>query len=157
MKVEFWVVGKTQETYLQTGIAHYQKRLTHYLPFQMIILPDIKQSKNLSSAQLKEKEGQLVLDKIQNSDQLILLDENGKSFSSMDFASWIDKQLQGSARRLIFLVGGAYGFSEKVYQRANLKLSLSKMTFSHQMVRLFFLEQLYRGMTILRNEPYHNP
>jgi 23S rRNA (pseudouridine1915-N3)-methyltransferase len=156
MKVYFWVIGKTNERYLQTGIELYAKRLGHYLPFEMEVLPDIRQAKNLKSEQLKEKEGAYLLNRLKNDDLLILLDEKGKQFDSVSFATYLDRQLQMPYRRLIFQVGGAYGFSDAVYQRANAKLALSKMTFSHQMVRLFFLEQLYRAMTILRNEPYHN-
>lgn len=156
MKVLFWVIGKTNEQYLNSGIDIYAKRLGHYLPFEMEVLPDVRQAKNLSSQQLKEKEGAYLLNRLKNDDLLILLDEKGKQFDSVSFASYLDRQLQMPYRRLIFQVGGAFGFSEAVYKRANAKLALSKMTFSHQMVRLFFLEQLYRAMTILRNEPYHN-
>lgn len=156
MKVHFWAIGKTNEAYLSTGIDVYARRLQHYLPFDMEVLPDIRQAKNLSPEQLKQKEGEALLSRLKNDDLLILLDENGKSFTSVDFAAFLERQLQLPYRRLIFQVGGAFGFSEAVYQRANAKLALSKMTFSHQMVRLFFLEQLYRAMTILRNEPYHN-
>lgn len=156
MKVFFWVIGKTNEKYLHTGIDIYTKRLGHYLPFEMEVLPDVRQAKKLSSEQLKQKEGDYLLGRLKNDDLLILLDENGKQFDSVGFASYLDRQLQTPYRRLIFQVGGAFGFSEAVYQRANARLALSKMTFSHQMVRLFFLEQLYRAMTILKNEPYHN-
>ena len=156
MKVEFWVIGKTNEAYLETGIRLYQKRIPHYLPFDYQIIPDVKKAGKKKPAELKQLEGKLVLDRLKPNDQLILLDETGKSFSSEAFAQYINKCLQLPKRRLIFLVGGAYGFDEALYQRANAKLSLSAMTFSHQMVRLFFLEQLYRAMTILRNEPYHN-
>lgn len=156
MKVFFWVIGKTNEKYLSTGMEVYTRRLGHYLPFEMEILPDVKQAKHLSSEQLKQKEGEYLLNRLKNDDLLILLDEKGKQFDSVAFATYLDRQLQMPYRRLIFQVGGAFGFSEAVYKRANAKLALSKMTFSHQMVRLFFLEQLYRAMTILRNEPYHN-
>lgn len=157
MKVIFRVIGKTNERYLKEGMEVYAKRLSHYLPFKMEVLPDVRQAKKLNSDQLRLKEGEILLAQVKNEDLLILLDENGKSFSSVKFASYLDRQLQMPYRRLIFQVGGAFGFSEEVYQRANAKLALSQMTFSHQMVRLFFLEQLYRAMTILRNEPYHNP
>lgn len=156
MKVEFWVVGKTQFSYLSEGMEIYEKRLRKYLPFKMIVLPDIKNAKNLSAQELKKKEGDLILSKIEKGDLLILLDENGKTFSSQKFAKWLNQQLQHSARKMIFLVGGAYGFSEKVYQRSQQKIALSEMTFSHQMVRLFFIEQFYRALTILNNEPYHH-
>jgi 23S rRNA (pseudouridine1915-N3)-methyltransferase len=156
MKVEFWMVGKTNASYLTTGIEEYAKRLGRYLPFQMVVLPDPKGLKNASPERFKTVEGELILSKLKKEDFLVLLDENGKSYTSEAFAAFVDHKLQLSYRRLIFQVGGAYGFSDEVYERANGKLSLSKMTFSHQMVRLFFLEQLYRAMTILRNEPYHN-
>ena len=156
MKVELWMIGKTNKQYLKDGMAIYQKRLAKYIPFQVELLPDIKSAKNLKAFQIKKKEGEQILSKIDKKDFLILLDENGKSFTSIAFAKFIEQQLQTSYRKIIFLIGGAYGFSEEVYQRANYKIALSKMTFSHQMVRVFFMEQLYRAMTILRNEPYHN-
>ncbi|OAV44878.1 23S rRNA (pseudouridine(1915)-N(3))-methyltransferase RlmH [Lewinella sp. 4G2] len=156
MKVQVYYVGKTSEKYLREGEAIYQKRLRHYLPISFDILPDIRNAGKLSSEALKEKEGELILSKVNNEDGLILLDEGGKRFTSVKFSAWIDRQLQMPYRRLIFVVGGAFGFSDAVYQRANGKLSLSDMTFSHQMIRLFFAEQLYRGMSILRGEKYHN-
>ena len=156
MKVALWFIGKTSFSYLEEGMAIYQKRLKRYLPFQTELIPDVRNAKNLSAAALKAKEGQLVLSKLKEEAFLVLLDENGKALSSEGFAKFIDQQMQLSRRHLVFLIGGAYGFDEKIYQRANAQLSLSKMTFSHQMVRLFFIEQLYRGMTILRNEPYHH-
>jgi len=156
MKIEFWVVGKTQFQYLKEGIEIYEKRIKKYLPFQTIVLPDIKNAKNLSSTLLKEKEGKMILEKIEKGDLLILLDEKGKEFSSEKFAFWLNQKLQHSAKRIIFLVGGAYGFSKEVYSRSDQKIALSQMTFSHQMVRLFFIEQFYRALTILNNEPYHH-
>jgi 23S rRNA (pseudouridine1915-N3)-methyltransferase len=156
MKVHVYYIGKTSEAYLREGEAVYTKRLKHYLPVTFEVLPDVKGAGKMKADQLKEKEGELVLARLQSTDGLILLDEGGKQFGSVDFAHWLDKQLQRPYRRLVFLVGGAYGFPPAVYERANGKLSLSKMTFSHQMIRLFFAEQLYRGMTILRGEKYHN-
>lgn len=156
MKAELWVIGNTSFPYLKEGTAIYEKRLKHYLPFEYSIIPDIKNAKNRTNEQLKEKEGELILKKLDKGDWLILLDEGGKEFSSLKFAKYMESMLQQSHKRMIFLVGGAYGFSSDVYQRANAKMSLSKMTFSHQMVRLFVLEQLYRAMTILRNQPYHH-
>lgn len=156
MKVEFWVIGKTNETYFKEAIAVYHKRVKRYLPFSYQIIPDVKNAGKLSPDQLKQKEGESILSKLKSDDFLVLLDENGKSLTSTQFASWLDQKIQLSYKRLIFQIGGAYGFSPEVYNRANFKLSLSPMTFSHQMVRAFFLEQLYRAMTILRNEPYHN-
>ena len=156
MKVESWFIGKTTDAYLREGIDKYGKRLPHYIPFQMVVLPDIKQAGRLPALQLKRKEADMVLSRLKPQDGLILLDEGGRQMSSENLSIWFDKQLQMPYRRLILLVGGAFGFDESLYQRANGKLSLSPMTFSHQMVRLFLLEQLYRAMTILRNEPYHN-
>lgn len=156
MKIYFWAIGKTNEQYLQEGIAIFTKRLGHYLPFETSEWPDIKQAGKLSPSKLKEKEGQLILQKLKPDDYLILLDEKGKQFTSELFAEQLNKWLQLSHKRIIFLIGGAYGFAPDIYQRANQKMALSSMTFSHQMVRLFFVEQLYRGMTILKNQPYHN-
>jgi 23S rRNA (pseudouridine1915-N3)-methyltransferase len=156
MKVIFRTVGRTQEPYLQDGIRVFAKRLSHYLPFEQDVIPDLRKTKGFTPDQFKQREGEAILQRLDSADQLILLDEGGKSFTSEEFAQWLDRRLQQSARRLVFQVGGAYGFSSDVYQRAQAKVALSGMTFSHQMVRLFFLEQLYRAMTILRNEPYHN-
>ena len=156
MKVEFWVIGKTSESYLNNGIDIYSKRLNHYLKFEMVVIPDVKNPKNLDSSQLKSKEGELILKKLKNEDYLILLDEKGKEFTSVQFSKKLEKFQISGKKRVVFLVGGAFGFSPEIYQRANEKFSLSQMTFSHQMIRLFFLEQLYRAMTILRGEPYHN-
>ncbi|RMG78674.1 MAG: 23S rRNA (pseudouridine(1915)-N(3))-methyltransferase RlmH [Bacteroidetes bacterium] len=156
MKTELWMIGKTAFPYLREGMALYQKRLRHYLPFEVVTLPDLKKTKNLAPEQFREKEGELVLSKLKNEDFLLLLDERGRQFSSVDFARFFDQKQQLSHKRIVFLIGGAYGFSDAVYKRANFKWSLSKLTFSHQMIRLFVLEQLYRAMTILRGEPYHN-
>ncbi len=156
MKVELWSIGKTAFSYLEEGMAVYEKRLPHYLPFATAILPDIKNAGCLNPDQLKQKEGELVISRLKKEDLLVLLDERGKQLTSLEFSSFMEQKLQLGSRRLVFLVGGAFGFSEAIYQRADHKLSLSKMTFSHQMVRLFFLEQLYRAMTILRGEGYHN-
>ena len=150
------MIGKTSEKYLKEGIAIFEKRLGHYLPFDYKVIPDVKQAGKLKAAQLKNKEAEQVLKSLNNDDYLILLDEHGKELGSLAFANYMEKLLQIPSKRVIFMVGGAFGFSEEFYDRANAKLSLSKMTFSHQMIRLFFVEQLYRAMTILRNEPYHN-
>ena len=155
MKIELWAIGKTSEKYLETGIGIFEKRLKNYLPFSFTILPDIK-TRQTDNARLKQEEGKMVLAKINPEDYLVLLDERGKEDSSTALANWLERRLSASDRRLIFLIGGAFGFSPDVYARANEQLALSKLTFSHQMVRLFFLEQLYRAMTILKNEPYHN-
>lgn len=156
MKTELWVIGKTNEKYLLDGIAIYEKRLQHYLSFTLVVFADVKNAKNLSPTQLKEKEGDIFLSKINPADIVILLDERGKMLTSVQFADFLEKKNIQSQKKLVFIVGGAFGFSEEMYARANEKLSLSTMTFSHQMIRLFFVEQLYRAMTILNNEPYHN-
>ena len=156
MKVELWMIGKTAFAYLDEGMAIYEKRLKRYLPLNVEVIADVKNAKSLSPVELKKKEGALILKKLKDDDLLILLDENGKSFGSVQFANYLEQQLQSSKKRLVFQIGGAFGFSEEIYKRANAKISLSKMTFSHQMIRLFFIEQLYRGMTILKGEPYHN-
>ena len=156
MKIEIWAIGKTQDAYIQTGLDHYLKKLKHYLPVDWQVWPDVRSQSHWSPEQFKQKEGELILEKLKPGDWLVLLDENGRQFTSEGFAIWMEQLLNLSCRRLIFLIGGAYGFSTTIYERADAQLALSKMTFSHQMVRLFFLEQLYRGMSILRNEPYHN-
>lgn len=156
MQIKLIAIGKTDNNQLQALIEDYKKRLGFYIKFQLEIIPDLKKVKHLSEAQQKEKEGELILNKIQNSDVLILLDENGKQMDSIGFSNYLQKHLNSGIKQLIFVIGGPYGFSETLYQRANGKLGLSKMTFSHQMVRLFFIEQLYRGFTILKNEPYHH-
>lgn len=156
MTIKLFAIGKTDNKELSFLIDSYNKRLAHYIKFQFEIIPDIKNAKNLSEEQQKQKEGELILNKISNSDVLILLDENGKQFDSVNFANYLQKHMNSGIKVLCFVIGGPYGFSEAIYNRANGKVSLSKMTFSHQMVRLFFVEQLYRGFTILRNEPYHH-
>lgn len=156
MKICLLVIGKTDEEYLQKGIELFMKRIPHYISFDMKVIPDLKNSKNLSEEQQKAKEGELILLQLIPSDDLLLLDEQGLETSSVDFARFLEKKMISGIKRLVFLIGGPYGFSESVYARANGKVSLSKMTFSHQMVRLIFLEQLYRAMTILKGEPYHH-
>lgn len=156
MNIRLLTIGKTDNKSLQTLIDDYTKRLSFYVKFDLEIIPDIKNVKNLSEAQQKEKEGELILSKITPTDQLILLDENGKTFSSVGFSDFLQKKMNAGTKTLVFVIGGPYGFSETVYQKAQGKVSLSEMTFSHQMVRLFVIEQIYRGFTILRNEPYHH-
>lgn len=156
MNIKLLAVGKTDDKNLQTLIENYQKRLSFYVKFDLEIIADIKNAKNLSEAQQKEKEGELILSKVTASDHLILLDEKGKSFTSVGFSDFLQKKMNSGIKTLVFVIGGPYGFSETVYQRAESKISLSEMTFSHQMVRLFIIEQLYRAFTILRNEPYHH-
>jgi 23S rRNA (pseudouridine1915-N3)-methyltransferase len=156
MKITLILNGKTEEDYLLTGISAYEKRLKHYIPFETIVIPALKNTKALSIEQQKDKEGELLFKEIQSTDRLILLDEGGKEYNSVDFSGFLQQQMNTGIKNLVFLVGGPYGFSDEVYKRANGKISLSRMTFSHQMVRLFFVEQIYRGMTILKNEPYHH-
>lgn len=155
MKITLLVVGKTTDIHIENLIQEYQKRLTHYIPFTIQVIPELKNTKALTTDQQKQAEGELILRAITSANDLVLLDEHGKEFRSIEFADYLQKKMS-SGRDLIFVVGGPYGFSEAVYQRANGKISLSKMTFSHQMVRLFFVEQTYRAMTILRGEPYHH-
>ena len=156
MNIKLIAIGKTDNKFLQSLIDDYTKRLSFYIKFDLDIIPDIKNVKNLSESQQKEKEGELILSKISPTDNLILLDENGKSFSSVDFSNELQKKMNAGIKTLVFVIGGPYGFSDAVYAKANGKISLSQMTFSHQMVRLFFIEQVYRGFTILKNEPYHH-
>ncbi|MCC8359156.1 23S rRNA (pseudouridine(1915)-N(3))-methyltransferase RlmH [Salinimicrobium sediminilitoris] len=156
MTIKLLTIGKTDDAALQNLIDTYVNRLGHYNKFELEVIPDLKKTKNLSLDQQKTAEGKLIVEKLSPSDFVVLLDENGKQFSSEGFSEYIQKRLNSGMKQLIFIIGGPYGFSEEVYSRANGKLSLSKMTFSHQMVRLFFVEQLYRAFTILRNEPYHH-
>ena len=156
MKVKLIVVGKTNVNYLKDGEIEYDQRIKHYVNFEQSIISDIKNAKNLSKAQLKNKEGQQILSKINTSDCVVLLDEKGRQFSSIEFSSFLNKKNLTSTKYLVFIIGGAFGFSDEVYQRADYKLSLSKMTFTHQMIRMVFKEQLYRALTILKGEKYHN-
>lgn len=156
MNIKILTIGKTDNKALQSLIDDYSKRLSFYIKFDLEIIPDIKNVKNLSESQQKEKEGELILAKLTSTDQLILLDEKGTTFSSVGFSDYLQKKMNSGAKTIVFVIGGPYGFSDEVYQKAQGKISLSLMTFSHQMVRLFFIEQLYRGFTILKNEPYHH-
>lgn len=156
MKISLLVIGKTDNKIFIDGINEYTKRLVHYIPFSLDVIPDIKNTKNMTEEQQKEKEGELILKNVQPGDYLVLLDDKGKEFTSVKFADYIEKKTHTVSKRLIFVVGGPYGFSQKVYEAASEKISLSKMTFSHQMIRMIFVEQLYRAMTILNNEPYHH-
>jgi len=155
MKTELILVGKTSDKHFTAGINDYVERIGHYMPFSVTVIPELKNTKNLSESQQKEREGELILKQIQPSDTVVLLDEHGKEFRSVEFADWIQKK-QYMVRKLTFVVGGPYGFSQEVYKRANEKISLSRMTFSHQMVRLVFTEQIYRACTIIKGEPYHH-
>lgn len=156
MNITLIMVGRTVAAYLESGITEYTKRLKHYIRLDMNIIPELKNAKNMREDQIRDTEGELILSRIEQSDYVVLLDEAGRLGSSEDMATWMQGMMNRGTRRLIFVVGGAYGFSESVYRRANEKLSLSPMTFSHQMVRLIFVEQLYRAMTIIRGEPYHH-
>jgi 23S rRNA (pseudouridine1915-N3)-methyltransferase len=156
MDIKLLVIGKTDSKSLQELISQYTNRLQHYIRFEICIIPDIKRVKNMTEEQQRTKESAAILDKIHTGDTLFLLDEKGRSFSSLEFANFLQKQMNTGLKHLVFVVGGPYGFSEKLHSRAHGKISLSKLTFSHQMVRLFFVEQLYRGFTILKNEPYHH-
>ena len=156
MKIKLLAIGKTDSKDLQALIEEYNKRLGFYVSFNFEIIPDIKNAKNLSEKQQKIAEGNELLKRIEKSDTMIILDEKGNTFSSVQFSEFLQKKMNSGLKNLIFIIGGPYGYSEEMYQRATGKISLSTMTFSHQMVRLFFIEQLYRGFTILKNEPYHH-
>jgi 23S rRNA (pseudouridine1915-N3)-methyltransferase len=156
MNIKLIVIGKSEEKYLREAVEIYLKRLTHYINFEIVVLPDVKNAKNMSVAELKDKEAELILKHSAKVDKVVLLDEKGKEYSSVEFSKYLTKQMNASVKTLAFVVGGAFGFSEKVYSQANEKLSISKMTFSHQMIRLLFVEQLYRAFTIIKGEPYHN-
>ena len=155
MKTELILVGKTTNKHFVACINDYVERIGHYMPFSITTIPELKNAKSLSEDQQKEREGELIMKQLQASDTVVLLDEHGSQMRSIEFASWLQK-MQNSARWLVFVIGGPYGFSPALYQRANQKISLSPMTFSHQMVRLVFTEQIYRACTILKGEPYHH-
>ena len=156
MKITLVVIGKTNGKFLIEGINEYTKRLSYYIPFNIDYLPDVKNNKKLSEDQQKTLEGNTILGALEKSDYVVLLDEHGKEFTSIEFSKYIEKKMTSVPKRLVFIVGGPYGFSQEVKERANEKISLSKMTFSHEMIRLIFTEQLYRAMTIMNNEPYHH-
>lgn len=156
MKLHVIFTGKTTGKLFQEAIADYSKRLTHYLPFTIEELPDLKNTKSLNEEQQKEREADMLFEKLQQGDVLVLLDEKGKEFTSREFSAYLEQKLQTVNKRLVFLIGGPYGFSQRVYDAAQGKISLSKMTFSHQMVRLFLVEQIYRSFTIIKGEPYHH-
>ena len=156
MQITLIAIGKTDKSELEELISIYEKRLKHYIKFQMVVIPDIKNRKNISEAQQKEKEGELILAQLQPTDTLVLLDEKGKQYTSTDFAQFLQKKMNSGIKNLVLVIGGPYGFSDAVYAKSSGRISLSKMSFSRQMVRLFIVEQIYRGFTILRNEPYHH-
>ncbi|HAN00841.1 MAG TPA: 23S rRNA (pseudouridine(1915)-N(3))-methyltransferase RlmH [Marinilabiliales bacterium] len=156
MKATLLVIGKTDDSFIAEGINKFMLRINRYMSFDVEVIPDLRNSRNLTEQIQKEKEGELILKKIQSGDILVLLDENGQQFSSVAFSEWLNTQLVSGQKRLVFVIGGPYGFSQAVYQKASYKISLSKMTFSHQLVRLIFVEQFYRVHTILKGEPYHH-
>ncbi|MDY4790586.1 MAG: 23S rRNA (pseudouridine(1915)-N(3))-methyltransferase RlmH [Bacteroidales bacterium] len=156
MNIKLILVGKTEEKYLREGIEIFEKRLKNYINFEMIIIPSLKDTKNLSPQIVKEKEGELILKQVSKYDKIILFDEKGLEFTSMDYSVFLQKHMNAGVKNLCFVVGGAFGFSDEVYKKADQKVALSKMTFSHQMIRLLIVEQIYRAFTILKNEPYHN-
>ena len=156
MKITLLTIGKTEDKYLLEGLDIYLKRLKHYISFKILEIPELKGTKSLSREQQKSKESELIFKNIHSSDHVILLDEKGQEFSSKQFSAFLNKKMVGGQQHLVFIVGGPYGFSEEIYLRSNEKISLSRMTYSHQMIRLLFTEQLYRAYTILKGEPYHH-
>ena len=155
MKTILLLVGKTIDKHFAAGINDYAARIAHYMPFEIITIPELKNTKSLSEEQQKTMEGELIMKQLQPSDTVVIMDEHGKEYRSIEYARWLE-QKRNTARRLVFIIGGPYGFSPKVYERADEKISLSKMTFSHQMVRLIMTEQIYRACTIIKGEPYHH-
>jgi 23S rRNA (pseudouridine1915-N3)-methyltransferase len=156
MKIILLVVGKTNAAWIKTAVAEYESRLKHYIPFQIEVIPDLKTTRNLTEEQIKQKEAEAILAWNKPGDVMVLLDENGEEYTSEVFAAYLQKKMNSSIRNLILVVGGPYGFAPSVFESAREKISLSKMTFSHQMVRVFIVEQIYRAMTILHGEPYHH-
>ena len=156
MKITFLVLGKTEDSFLKEGIEKYVKRLKHYVKFELVEIPELKNTKSLTEEQQKSKEAELILKNLASTDYVVLLDEKGLEYTSVQFSGYISKKMLSSVQNLVFIVGGPYGFDNNLQTKANDKLSLSKMTFSHQMVRLFFVEQLYRAFSILKGEPYHH-
>ena len=156
MNIVLIVIGKTDEEWLQEAVTSYVNRLQHYIAFKTIVIPALKNTKNIATNVQKQKEGELILSNIASSDVVIVLDEKGQQYSSLAFSEFINQKMNAGIKRLVFVIGGPFGFSDAIYERADVKLSLSKMTFSHQMIRLFFIEQLYRAMTILKGEKYHH-
>lgn len=156
MKITLLVIGRTVEKHYIAGINDYVERTKHYIGFDMEVIPELKNTKSLSQEQQKEKEADLILKSLQPGDHIVILDEHGKEFRSVEFADWMKKKMNSVNKRMVFIVGGPYGFSKRIYDIANEKISLSKMTFSHQMIRMIFVEQIYRAMTIINNGPYHH-
>lgn len=156
MKIALLQIGRTHAPFLQAGFDEYFGRLRRYIQFESVALPDLRTTRGLTERQQKDREGEIILGALTPSDRVVLLDERGREFTSREFAGFLEREMASGAKRLVFVVGGPYGFSEAVYARADMKVSFSRMTFSHEMIRLFFVEQVYRAMTILRNEPYHH-
>ena len=156
MKITLLLVGKTVNKDFVKLIDEYAGRVKHYIGFEIVTIPELKNTKSLSAEQQKQAEGELILKQLQGGDHVVLLDEHGKEFRSIEFSEWVEKKMNTVNKRLVFIIGGPYGFSPSVYDAANEKISLSKMTFSHQMIRLIFVEQIYRAMTIIKGEPYHH-
>ncbi|QMU65134.1 MAG: 23S rRNA (pseudouridine(1915)-N(3))-methyltransferase RlmH [Flavobacteriaceae bacterium] len=156
MRIKLLLIGKTDDKNLRELISKYQNRLQHYVKFELEVIPELKNIKNFTRFQQKEKEGAFILNKLRATDHLVLFDEKGKAFRSLEFANWLQKKMNSGVKQLVFAIGGPYGFSESVYKKTMEKIALSKMTFSHQMIRLFAIEQFYRGFTILNKEPYHH-
>jgi len=156
LKISYYNIGKTTLSYLEEGITIYEKRIKNYIRFETIVIPELKNTKNISIQEQKEREADLLLSKFNDSDYIVLLDEAGKLYTSIEFSKYIEHKTVSSINNMVFIIGGPYGFSDKIYKRANEKISLSKMTFSHQMIRLLFIEQLYRAFTIIKGEPYHH-
>lgn len=156
MKTKLLLIGKTDDNCIKDLMQKYISRIHTFVPFEITIIPDIKKNKNIPEKWQKEKEGELILNRLSTADFVVLLDEKGRTFHSLDFAQFLQKKMNAGIKNLVFVIGGPYGFSDEVYKRANFKLALSPMTFSHQLVRVIFLEQLYRGLSILHNHPYHH-
>lgn len=156
MKIHLMMTGKTTQSFIRKGFEEFEMRMKHYIPFSQEVIPDLKNTRNLTPEQVKEREGELILKSVQPGDYIVLLDDKGEEFTSVHFARYLERKSHSVPKRLVFVIGGAYGFSPALYEAARERISLSKLTFSHQLVRLVFIEQLYRAMTILNNEPYHH-
>jgi 23S rRNA (pseudouridine1915-N3)-methyltransferase len=156
MKITLLLIGKTNTDFIREGFQTYEKRLKHYIPFETVCIPEVKNAKNLTASQLKDKEAELLIPYIEKKDLVILLDEKGNEYNSVEFAGFVQKNMNQGIKNIVFIVGGAFGFSDHIHKMKLPKLSFSKLTFSHEMIRLIFIEQLYRAMTIIKNEPYHH-
>jgi 23S rRNA (pseudouridine1915-N3)-methyltransferase len=156
MKICLLVIGKTDAAWLQEALGEYERRVQRYVPYERLVIPDVKRARGLSEALQREREGELITGRLEGTDTVVLLDERGVEYSSREFSGFLARKMQEGVKRLVFVIGGPYGFSERVYERAGARVSLSRMTFSHQMARVIFAEQLYRAMTIWKGEPYHH-